>query len=102
VQAPPKKKAKKKGGGGGIDLDGTIDSDDDGQPNEYDYDDGFLVSNDASLGEEGGDDDDDDKFQRTKRRGGARHDDDDAEALREAKQYLQGFDDGGTRSPSLR
>ncbi len=60
------------------------------------------MRNDASLGEEGADDDDDDDgFQRTKRRGGARHVDDDAEALREARQYLQGFDDGGTPSPSL-
>lgn len=67
-KAPPKKKAKK--GTGGIDLgDGTIDSDDDGQPNEYDYNDGFLVPNDASLEEENS----------------RRLDDDDALALREAK-----------------
>jgi hypothetical protein len=96
VQAPPKK-AKKKGGGGGIDLDGTIDSDDDGQPNEYAYDDGFLVRDDASLGEE--DDDDDGDFAERKGRRGARHNgNDDAEALREAKQYLRGFDDGTTRA----
>lgn len=53
--------------------DGTIDSDDDGQPNEYDYNDGFLVPDDSS------------QLDRESRRHNRHEFDDDAETLREAK-----------------